>query len=576
MPSVEKRWVDKSKDSLYAGLNPNVKMVDLIYEQNKKYMNDKAIHFIDNDITYEEFFCNVERVAKSLLKAGVKKGDVLPMIVATVPEAAYLLYAANSIGAVACMIDPRLNEFRLLNDIGLTNSELLISLKNAAKALKNVKDATKVNEIVMISALNSAKNPIIKTVSNMSDLVKGNNLIGNSTEWNKFIKSGKDQEFTSSLTEAETPAAIVFTGGTTGVHKGVILSNSALNTTVLEHRYLIDDVNRGEKFLDILPPFIAYGLTSLHLSFSYGLETILNPVPDPLKFGQQISDSHAAIAFGGPIHWEAITHSKNLNEFDFSNLKFPVSGGEKLNLETALKIDKVLLDQGAKSGIYDGYGTSECCGVFSLYQPSKNSKGTVGYPLRFNDMKIIDPDTNLELGYCEHGEICLSGPSLMLQYLKNEEETNKVFMHDENGKTWLKTGDLGYINEKGELIITGRSKRIFVCGVNKVYPPEMESLIMSFPEVRKCVVTGVEDEELRTVPKVHLILEDDVEDVSSLYERINSEIASKIAKEVIPKYYQIDDDFLYTGSGKIDFVKMEQLDNEQHNKEIMRLSKKIN
>lgn len=573
MPSAEKKWVDTSKDHLYSNLNPNMKMVDLIYEQNKDHMDDIAINFLGERITFEQLFENIDKVVKSLKKCGVSEGDVLPFIVATVPEAAYLLLAANTIGATACMIDPRLNEFRVLNDIGNTDAELLISLRNAAKAIKKVKDATTVNEIVLLSALNSIKNPIIKGLTNISDYIKGD-YIKDAKNWKNFINEGKTEDIVAPKYLENTGAAIVFTGGTTGVHKGVVLSNEAINTTVLEHRYLIDGVERGEKFLDILPPFIAYGLTSLHLSLSYGLETILNPIPDPAKFGQQISNSHAAIAFGGPIHWEAVTQDPNVTKYDFSNLKFPVSGGEKLNVETAKKIDKVLFERGSKSGIYDGYGASECCGVFSLYQPSKNTDGTVGHPLRFNDMKIIDSDSLEELNYNEHGEICISGPSLMIEYLKNPEETEKVFFKDESGKKWLRTGDLGYINKKGELTITGRLKRIFVCGVNKVYPPEMESLIMTFPEVRKCVVTGVADEKLRTVPKVHLILENNAIDTEDLYQRINNAISEKIAKEVVPKYYQIDEDFLYTGSGKVDYKKMEQIDNLEA-KDIKTLNKKF-
>ena len=122
------------------------------------------------------------------------------------------------------------------------------------------------------------------------------------------------------------------------------------------------------------------------------------------------------------------------------------------------------------------------------------------------------------------------------------------------------------INEKGELIITGRLKRIFVCGVNKVYPPEMESLIIKIPGIRKCVVTGVADKVLRTVPKVHIILDDDTKiDKEKIKEQIINIISEKIGIEVLPKYYSFDDEFLYTGSGKIDYIRMTNLDNQELN-----------
>lgn len=565
-PSFEKKWVDSSKDKEVGIINPSMSMWDHIYNYNKNNMQEIAVNFMKDRITYDEMFSKIDEVSKSFVNSGVSSGDVVPLVLATVPEAAYCIYALNKIGAIACMIDPRNNEFRMLNDIGSTNSELLVSLKNASKALKNVKKSTDISEVVMLSALNSAKNPIIRKIFDLKDFVDGNVVPYKTQGWQQFIDSGSNIPTNYNYYVENNPAVIVFTGGTTGVHKGVLLSNEALNTTVLEHRFLIDGVNRGDKFLDILPPFIAYGLTSLHLSFSYGLETILNPVPDPKRFAQQISDSGAAIAFGGPIHWEALAHAKNIDKMDFSNLKFPVSGGEKLPRETAEIVDKALSEHGCKEGIFDGYGASECCGVFSLYQPSKNSKGTVGYPLRFNSMCIVNPDTNEELDYNQHGEICIDGPSVMNGYYNNDAETNKVIFYDDCGRRWFKTGDLGYINDKGELIITGRLKRIFVCGVNKVYPPEMEKIIMEFNEVRKCVVTGIDDPDLRTVPKVHLILNNGVDNVENLYQRITEEISNKLSPEVIPRYYQIDDDFLYTGSGKIDYMEMARIDNETINK----------
>lgn len=564
LPSFEKRWVDKTKDDKVGILNPNMTLWNLIYEYNKNGMDDIAINFIDSKLSYEEFFCKIDEVAKSFSKAGVKSGDVIPMIMATVPEAAYCLYALNKLGATVCVIDPRLNESRILNDISGTNSDVLVTLKNASRALKNLKNVSDINTLVMLSALNSVNNSALRKLFDIKDYFNGNRNLSGSISWKRFIDDGKSEQAITDTYISNNPAVIIFTGGTTGVHKGVLLSNEALNSTVLEHRFLIDGVERGEKFLDILPPFIAYGLTSLHLSFSYGLETILNPVPIPSQFAKQINDSKASIAFGGPIHWEALANSKDLSKYDFSNLKFPVSGGEKLAKETAKIIDKALLSQGCNVGIYDGYGLSEFCGVFSLYQPNKNSRGTVGYPLRYNDMCIINPETKEELTYNQHGEICIYGPSLMNGYYKNESENEKVLFVDSFGRTWLRTGDLGYINEIGELIITGRSKRIFVCGVNKVYPPELEELIMSFKEVRKCVVTGVDDPELRTVPKVHIILSENVDDIEYLYERIGSLIEEKIGKESLPKYYQVDQEFLYTGSGKIDYIAMAEADNAMH------------
>lgn len=562
-PSIEKRWLN-TKYTKFNKSKPQLSLYEYLYEQNVQGMNDIAFSFMGRKITYEEFFTRIDDISKSFKSMGVKSGDIIPLIFATIPEAAYCFYALNKIGAVSCMIDPRLNDYGLMRDLNLINSEIVVSITNTCNILNNIKDQTKIKDIIMLSALNSAKNPLLRGIMNLNDLVIKNKISNHYINWSSFLQKSYSQSINNSY-YPNRPATIVFTGGTTGVHKGVVLSDDAINATVHEHRFLIDDIERGEKFLDILPPFIAYGLTSMHLSLSYGLETILDPLPNPKMFAKQICKYKPSIVFGGPIHWEALANSKEIKKSNLSHLKYPVSGGEKLPFATEQKINKVLLEHNCKNEIMDGYGASECCGVFSIKFSTKNTKGTVGYPLRYNNMCIIDCNTLKEKDYNEPGEICISGPSLMNEYFKNKEETEKAFITDAYGRKWLKTGDLGMINENGELVITGRSKRIFVCGVNKVYPPEMESLIMAIPGIRKCVVTGVKDDILRAVPKVHILLEDsynNYEYKNYIIDHIKNIISTKIGIDVVPKYYSFDEQFLYTGSGKIDYVKMTDNDNK--------------
>ncbi len=574
-PSIEKRWLQNYDDSKVIEQKPVGTMYDYIYSKNIESMNNIAFNFMGTTITYEEFFENVAKVAKKFKALGVKEGDVIPLIMANIPESAYCFYALNYLGAVALMVDPRLNAYGLNRDINLCHPTTIVSITNACKELKKAKDIKEIRNIVMLSAVNSAKNPIIRGLMNVIDIKNGNAIPRNYMNWNKFLglKDAKLEKEESKNFEGK-PATIIFTGGTTGVHKGVLLSNDAINMTVHEHRYLIDDVERGERFLDILPPFIAYGLTSLHLSLSYGLETVLDPISDPKAFASKIKELQPSIVFGGPIHWEALARSKDLKAGDLSCLKFPVSGGEKLYPETASKINDALGRYGSKVGIFDGYGTSECCGVFSLNYAGKNTPGPVGYPLRFNEMCILDPESLEEKDYNEMGEICLNGPSLMNGYYQNDEETKKAFITDKYGRRWLRTGDLGTINDKGELIITGRSKRIFVCGVNKIYPPELEALISQIKGVNKCVVTGVNDPVLRTVPKVHIRLEEDnTKNTSEIIEEIERIITEKVGIEALPHYYDFSGVFKYTGSGKIDYIKMAEEDNKIVQEEQKKLKK---
>lgn len=568
LPSFEKRWLkDIPSDNEISNIKPTGNLYNYLYECNKNNMNNIAISvpslkIINNkldSITYEELFENIDKCVSVFKNIGIEKGDIVPLVMLNIPEASYCLYALNKIGAISCFIDPRMNEFCLKRDIDSVDSKVLLSITYACKKIKNITFKNNLIKVLMLSTMASSSNTLLKKVLGFQEKITGNSIPKRYMNFSELLDN-EEKVLQPNDGLDETSASIVFTGGTTGTHKGVLLSNKALNTTVFEHNYLIDNISKGEKFLDILPPFIAYGLTSLHLSLCLGLETILDPVPIPNLFAKKIEKYKPSVAFGGPIHWEHFAMMTKAKDLSF--LKYPVSGGEKLPESTAKKINEILSLKNANE-ILDGYGATETCGVFSIKMP-KNTPNTVGYPLRYNDVCIVDSDTIEEKDYNQSGEILISGPSIMECYYQKDEENDKVFITDKYGRKWFRTGDTGMINEKGELIITGRLKRIFVCGVTKVYPPELEEIIMEIEGIKKCVVTGVNDERLRTVPKVHLIKEQHCSYSNQEIETIiNEQIKERVGEEAVPKYYSFDNDFLYTPSGKVDFTAITKNDNQK-------------
>lgn len=569
LPSFEKRWLkDMPSDKEISTIKPTGNLYNYLYECNKNNMNNIAISvpslkIINNNeldfITYEELFENIDKCVSVFKNIGIEKGDIVPLVMLNIPEASYCLYALNKIGAISCFIDPRMNEFCLKRDIDSVDSKVLLSITYACKKIKNITFKNNLIKVLMLSTMASSSNTLLKKVLGFQEKITGNSIPKRYMNFSELLDN-EEKVLQPNDGLDETSASIVFTGGTTGTHKGVLLSNKALNTTVFEHNYLIDNISKGEKFLDILPPFIAYGLTSLHLSLCLGLETILDSVPIPNLFAKKIEKYKPSVAFGGPIHWEHFAMMTKAKDLSF--LKYPVSGGEKLPESTAKKINEILSLKNANE-ILDGYGATETCGVFSIKMP-KNTPNTVGYPLRYNDVCIVDSDTIEEKDYNQSGEILISGPSIMECYYQKDEENDKVFITDKYGRKWFRTGDTGMINEKGELIITGRLKRIFVCGVTKVYPPELEEIIMKIEGIKKCVVTGVNDERLRTVPKVHLIKEQHCSYSNQEIETIiNEQIKERVGEEAVPKYYSFDNDFLYTPSGKVDFTAMTNNDNQK-------------
>lgn len=349
-------------------------------------------------------------------------------------------------------------------------------------------------------------------------------------------------------------AVISYTGGTTGVHKGVLLSNDALNILVHSHKYIMGDVGRGDRFMDILPQFMIYGIFSLHLALCMGLKTYLLIDSSPKNFVDNLIRINPAMVFGGPVHWETLIDNPKLTSNCLSNMKSPVSGGEKLPLSKEKILDDVLIKAGSQGCMCNGYGASELGGSVTLKLGKQSAAGTVGKLHVFDNAKIVSPDTGEELSYNEVGELYITTPSLMLGYFKRESEEEKAIVKDQDGVRWFVTGDLAKIDENGDIEITGRRKRLFVCGLNNVYPPEMEELINTIPNVKSCVVVNVPDREFREVPKVHMVLENDTEESrTTVIKLVKKCISENIGKEVLPRYYEFHAELLHTPNGKIDF-----------------------
>ena len=340
-----------------------------------------------------------------------------------------------------------------------------------------------------------------------------------------------------------------------------------MNTLVFAHKYLVPNVKRKDKFVNILPQFMIYGLFTMHLGLCLGFEThqMLDPSPD--KFVDYLIKINPAVAFGGPVHWERLIDNPKLKKDSLTNMKTPISGGESLPRVKEEKISLALKNAGSKVPICNGFGASELGGSVTVNYGKDWEAGTVGKLHIFDNAKIIDPVTKEELPYDREGELLISTPALMMGYLNNPEEEKKAISVDEEGIRWFDTGDIASMNRKGNITIKGRSKRLFVCGVDKVYPPEMEEIISKIPNIEKCAVVNVPDEVLREVPKVHAVLKEDTEEArKKATDNIIISISEKVGESVVPKYFEFHDDLIYTSNGKIDFDGLRKKDLEEMSK----------
>lgn len=567
-PSLDKPHLKFYPEEALLENLPQETLYGYLYEQNKANLSDIAIIFdvgvSQEKITYQELFDNIDNLALNLSARGIENNDKVAVCFANIPESVYVIYALNKIGAVACLIDPRITPKALEKDLRELNVKMFIGIQDSYKTFKITNRKIGLNNYIFVSVLNSINKQAIKAVYTLKKLTEGNISYQQKTKWKSICKRIDEQKQYPEYCPNKL-ALISYTGGTTGVHKGVQLSNDALNALTFSHKYImLDIIKRGDKFMDILPQFMIYGIFSLHLALCMGLQTYMLIDSSPQNFVDNLIRINPAMVFGGPIHWETLINNSKLTPNSLSNMRAPVSGGEKLSLSKERILDDVLLKAGSQECMCNGYGASELGGSVTLKHGKHNAEGTVGRLHVFDNAKIVSPETGEELSYNEIGELYITTPSLMMGYYRCKEEEEKVIVQDQSGVRWFATGDLAKIDENGDIELTGRSKRLFVCGLNNVYPPEMEELINAIPNVKRCVVVNVPDDVLREVPKVHVVLEKDTpENRAETIRHIKDSISKNIGKEVLPRYYEFHEELLYTPNGKIDFENIRLKDLEK-------------
>lgn len=576
--SIDKPWLFKYTDDEISTKIECDNFYEYLLNSSIDFPNEIAFEFFDLKISKRQLFQEICRVEDMLVnEKNIQKDDLVCLAPINQPESMYIIYALRKIGAKVSIIDPRANAFTLKKDIldSEIKPKLFISSSQAKKEFQQIKNEIDI-DTMFISPFQSIPKKMISKVLTLADKLKFGKAYSDEMDYNFYINKYKDKfypidyvkKFTKKDTEDKDYDFIMHTGGTTGVHKGVELCDKAFNNTVLEHNALMDGiVFRGDCLVNPMPQFITYGLTTMHLSLCKGFNMKMLMIPTAKEFTKAIIKSKARLAFGGPIHWEGfIEYLKKTNyKDDLKFLRVAVAGGEKIPLTTKEKVNNFFKSKKNDNVLIDGYGLSEVTGVFSVAL-NENTIGSQGQPLSHNSIAVYDRDKQQEVKIGEVGELYVQSESMMGKYHQNEEETKNVF-YEENGNKWLKTGDAGFVNGQGEVVVIGRYKRIFVCGVDKVYQETMEECISELPFVKKCVVTEIPvyDKELKAVPKAHIVINDEYKKTMTqkeMEDEIVKQVSIKISSKVYPRYFEFQpaESILYTPNGKVDFTNMTKLD----------------
>lgn len=552
-PSIDKPWLKYYDSKTINQKLPKYSMFEYIFKNNQGYYDNIALEYNGQTITYGTVFSEVETVAAGLASIGVKQGDIVSFLAITTPEVVFSIYAVNHLGAICNMIDPRMSDEIISNIISNTNSRYIVLLdifsdKNSVTTVADYCDI-----IVLPTAKLSSPAPEMEQSPIAFRHIMWEELLSNIPSGYKAPKA----HFSANL-----PALIEYTGGTTGEPKGVVLSNENVNAAAFQYVRTRFDNERGQSWQTVAAPFIAYALIfSMHIPLSLGMVCKI-VIYDPKMIAIQTIQTEYNHIAANPLMWENVIHLPEAQSRDFSHLIAPITGADYLSPKLETEINAFLKVHGCKWEICQGYGLTETAAGICFNQGGDCTRfGSVGIPLVDMAISIFDPDTCDELKSEETGEICITGPSVMLGYYNNEAATTDMIKKHKDGMDWLHSGDLGHMDNDGFLYIDGRIKRMFVCYNDaKVFPPIIEKIVMQSKLVASCVVVGKQDpcHAVGQVPVAFVILQPNYTDnADSVIGELNMICKNKLPEYECPVEWNFINSFPRTAVGKVDYRALE-------------------
>ncbi len=555
-------FYDKAKFNLKY---PNCSMVELIMKTASKYPDNIAYEYFGNEVSYKKFIEQIESCAKSLKINGVKEGDAVTICTANTPEGIIMFYAVNMVGAIANMVHPLSSEKEIEEYLNLSKSKFILIIDMAYEKLANVISNTEVEKVIIMTPADGMS--LIKSLfywfikgrkTNTDEMFYDNVMV-----WNDFIDSGiyykgKYKNFKKD----KDPAVILYSGGTTGTSKGVLLSNKNFNALAIQSKHIADNpnteiyLNPGDSTLSIMPIFHGFGLgVCIHTPLNAGMKCILIPNFNANDFPYLIKRNKPSFIAGVPTLFEALTKCKTFNEDSLKSVNTVISGGDILKKDLKFKVDNFLSSHGSNANIKCGYGLTEATGATSVMFTSDFKDDTIGIPLPDTYYKIVKPNTHEEVENGTEGEICISGPTVMLGYINNEEETLKTLRRHEDKRIWLHTGDIGLIDNDGLVYFKQRLKRIIISSGYNIYPSHIESIIESHPSVQNCVVVGVDHPYKVQVAKAFIVLKEGIPE-SEAKKSIKKYCEKYLSKYSRPYIYEFKKSIPKTKVGKIAYTEL--------------------
>ncbi len=548
---------------------PDGSMIGIVEETMQKYPDYIAYDFLGTKATYSQFTEEVHKCAKALKVLGIKEGDRVTICLPNVPQAVIMFYAINMMGAISNMIHPLSSEGEIQFYLQDSNSVAAITLDAFYSKFESIREETNLKYLIITSVKDKLNT--VKTIG--FNLTKGRKIKpipkdADVIHWNAFLKAGDKYtlEYMASA-KGSDPAVILYSGGTTGTTKGILLTNLNFNALAMQTTAMGDCLYPSGSMLSIMPVFHGFGLgIGIHTMLINGCKCILIPTFSAQTFGTLLKKNQPNFIAGVPTLYEALLKSDNMKGIDLSCLKGVFSGGDSLSIELKKKVDRFLEEHGATVQIREGYGMTESVTASCLTPKNCAREGSTGLPFPDTYYKIVKPNTQEEVPYGTEGEICINGPTVMLGYVGNPKETAHTLQIHPDGLTWLHTGDLGYIDEDGFVYFKQRLKRMIISSGYSIYPSQLENIIDAHEAVLMSTVIGVDDPYKIQKVKAFVVLKPNVSPTESVKDGIREHCEKNIAKYAMPYEFEYRESLPKTLVGKVAYTILEAEEKEKQDK----------
>lgn len=539
---------------------PDCSMVDMVMQSAEKWPDNVAYVYYGHKVTYKNFVKKIEKAARALKNYGVKEGDRVTICMPNTPEGITMVYAVNMVGAICNMVHPLSSEKELEYYIKVAESKYVLVFDAIFDKIYRLRDSAGLERIIVVrpsDGLGFLKQKMyrllhvkkVKLPINDSRVVLWEDFIANS-----YFYQGNYHEERS----ANDPAVILYSGGTTGAPKGILLTNLNFNALGIQATTVIKQAVPGATILSILPIFHGFGLgVCIHTPLCKGMGCILIPAFSYKQFADMIRKNEPNFIAGVPTLYESLVNSK-LKSGDLKSVTAVICGGDALNQTLRDKVNKCLETYGSSAKIRVGYGLTEATGAVCLSPENSFKNGIIGAPFPDIYCKIIRTGTHDQADVGEEGEICISGPLVMVGYLNDDAETAQALRLHDDGKVWLHTGDLGSLGEDGFIYFAQRLKRMIISSGYNIYPTHLESIINSHEGVLTSTVIGIDHPHKGQVPKAFIVLKSGYKAGKKVEREIRELLERNVPVYALPVAYEFRDKLPQTLVGKVAFKKLEE------------------